>query len=70
MERKVEAYLPSEYESKAIDHEDDGKPLADGSKEEGIVAVNAVGIPPPDGGIRAWLVLAGVSLAVAYIIFD
>ena len=67
MDRKVEAYLPSKYESRAIDHEDDGKPLANGSKEEGIAAVTEAGIPPPDGGIRAWLVLAGVSLTVAYI---
>ena len=69
MERKVEAYLPSKYESKVIDQGDDGRPLASASKEEGIVTVNEIGIPPVDGGMRAWLVLAGVSSSVVYICF-
>lgn len=60
----VEAQFYSEYESRAIGHGDNGKPLASASKEEGNVSVTGA---PPDGGTRAWLVLAGVGSSVVYI---
>ena len=75
----MEAHLPSKHESNESVHRGDRKSL---SKEERIVTVTVVtiteetttegtttevGIPPPDGGTRAWLVLAGVSLSVASI---
>jgi hypothetical protein len=67
MKHRAETQLSSERESGTSDHRDDEKPPNSGSKEGAIVAAIGAQTPPPDGGTRAWLVLAGVSLSVAHI---
>ena len=64
MNETVEAQTSSERESRAIiRHGDDEKRPAIKSKEEGIVTITEAKTPPPDGCMRAWLVLVGVSLS-------